>query len=315
MDAGVRRQHMKIGMSCAACVDQLWCIKCEDANSSAMLANCPKHHLPRGGDTMTRILIYAVVLLFSGGAAAIAQQANLEPGIAESMLLERPIPVYAELAQRARVQGAVYLQVRVSETGSVTQVAVLSGHPLLRDGAVAAVQQSKYKPYSPEGKAVPFWTEVEVMFLPGVSEKDYEKDRKMAGPYFEQEIKCRDSINAYKLQEAEQICTANLALVDKLSRLQIYTKMRAYKLAALALIGQDKNKEALKYLKKAIGIGSAYFNNDDANLGEIYVTQGVTYSRLEEPKAARESLPRRRKRFRQPWMPAARWRKRAIFLN
>ena len=246
---------------------------------------------------MRRILFFAVVFLVSGGWAAIAQQADLEPGIAETLLLERPFPVYPELAQRARVQGVVRLQIRVSATGSVTQVQVLSGHPLLNDGAIAAVQQSKYKPYAPEGKAVPFWTDVEVMFLPGVSEKDYQKDLQLAGPYFEQEIKCRDSINAFKLQEAEQICNANLALVDKLGKQRIYTKLRAYKLAALALIGQDKNKESLKYLKKAVSLGSKYLNPDDANLAEILVTLGYTYSRLEELKAARENFSKAEKAF------------------
>jgi TonB family protein len=246
---------------------------------------------------MARILFCVVIFLFSGYQAVMSQPLYLDPGIAEGMLLERPIPVYSELAQRARVQGAVRLQIGVSQTGSVTQVVLLSGHPLLNDGAVNAIQQSKYSPYSLEGKAVPFWTEVEVVFLPGVSDKDYERDLKLVGPYFEQEIKCRDSINAYKLREAEEICSANLALADKLGKLRIYTKMRAYRLAGLAMIGQDKNKEALKYLKKAISLGSTYFNYDDVNLGEVLVTLGYTYSKMEELKAARDTFAKAEQTF------------------
>jgi TonB family protein len=246
---------------------------------------------------MNRALFFALVLLFSWDRAAMSQPVFLDPGIAESMLLERPFPVYSEPAQRARVQGAVRFKIGVSKTGSVTDVIVLSGNPLLKDGAAEAIKQSKYTPYSPAGTAVPFWTEVEVVFLPGVSEQDYQKDLKLSGPYFEQEAKCRDSINDFKLQQAEAICGANLALVDKLSKLRVYTKMRAYKLAGLAMIGQDKNKEALKFLKKAVSLGSTYLGNDDAILGEILVTFGYTYSRLEDYKNAREAFAKAEKAF------------------
>jgi protein TonB len=45
-----------------------------------------------------------------------------------------------------RAEGAVQMEAIIGADGSVKTVKVVSGHPLLRDAAVAAVKQWKYKP-------------------------------------------------------------------------------------------------------------------------------------------------------------------------
>ncbi len=73
-------------------------------------------------------------------------------------------PSYPALATEARVQGVVVLEVTVDAQGNVESVKVLSGHPLLREAAVQAVKQWRYKPTHLNGEAVPVIADVTVRF-------------------------------------------------------------------------------------------------------------------------------------------------------
>jgi TonB family protein len=53
------------------------------------------------------------------------------------------------------VQGMVTLQVSIGKDGHVTQVSLISGHPLLARAAMDAVKQYVYEPVKgPSGEAV-----------------------------------------------------------------------------------------------------------------------------------------------------------------
>jgi TonB family protein len=84
--------------------------------------------------------------------------------VQESKLIRRVDPVYPELAKRARVQGKVVLMITVNAEGYVTDVQVISGHPLLSETAVAAVRQWRYSPTLLNGQAVPVIATVTVIF-------------------------------------------------------------------------------------------------------------------------------------------------------
>src|SRR2546427_412104 len=55
-------------------------------------------------------------------------------------------PVYPSLASRARVTGTVILEAILTEDGTVDQIRVISGHPLLIDAAVNCVKRWRYEP-------------------------------------------------------------------------------------------------------------------------------------------------------------------------
>jgi TonB family protein len=84
--------------------------------------------------------------------------------VQESKLIRRVEPVYPELAKRARVQGRVVLVVTVDEEGSVAEIKVSNGHPLLYEAAVTAVRQWKYSPTLLNGEPVPVIATVTVRF-------------------------------------------------------------------------------------------------------------------------------------------------------
>jgi protein TonB len=58
----------------------------------------------------------------------------------------------------------VVLHTIIDTTGKVTNLKVLSGHPLLAVSALDAVKQWKYRPFLLDGKAVPVNTTITVRF-------------------------------------------------------------------------------------------------------------------------------------------------------
>ncbi|MDD5542340.1 MAG: energy transducer TonB [Acidobacteriia bacterium] len=82
----------------------------------------------------------------------------------EANLIRRVNPVYPQLAKAARIQGSVVLEVTVSKQGTVQNVSVLSGHPILVQAAIDAVRQWIYRPVLLNGQPVEVVTTVTVNF-------------------------------------------------------------------------------------------------------------------------------------------------------
>jgi TonB family protein len=85
--------------------------------------------------------------------------------IANANLISSVKPTYPPSAREARVQGVVLLQVMIDKTGSVSDVRVISGHPLLNEAAVSAVRQWRYRPSLFNGQPVDVITTVTVNFV------------------------------------------------------------------------------------------------------------------------------------------------------
>jgi TonB family protein len=83
---------------------------------------------------------------------------------ASNRLLHRVDPKYPELAKSQHIQGAVELEAQVLGDGTVGNVAVLRGHPLLAEAAATAIKQWKYQPYSVNGRQVERQERITVKF-------------------------------------------------------------------------------------------------------------------------------------------------------
>jgi TonB family protein len=79
--------------------------------------------------------------------AAPVQRIRISEGVADSMVVEKVPPVYPEMAQQARIQGEVLLRVVIGPDGSVKELHVISGQPMLVPAAMEAVRQWRYKPF------------------------------------------------------------------------------------------------------------------------------------------------------------------------
>ena len=104
----------------------------------------------------------------AGSPAAIedsAQSIQLAQGVSQGFLIYRVYPTYPPAARDADVQGTVALQALIGKDGSVKDLQVFSGHPLLTSAALDAVKQWRYKPYLLNGEPVEVHTTVTVNFV------------------------------------------------------------------------------------------------------------------------------------------------------
>jgi periplasmic protein TonB len=81
--------------------------------------------------------------------------------------LYQPSPVYPPLATMARVQGTVVLQAIIGTDGTIKDLKVLSGHPLLVRAALEAVKTWRYQPTLLNTEPVEVLTEINVTFKLG----------------------------------------------------------------------------------------------------------------------------------------------------
>jgi protein TonB len=84
--------------------------------------------------------------------------------VEQTLLISKIVPEYPPLARQAHVTGSVLLEAEISKDGSVEDLRVISGHPLLLSAAIEAVKQWRYKPYMVGGERVPVSTQVEISF-------------------------------------------------------------------------------------------------------------------------------------------------------
>jgi periplasmic protein TonB len=87
--------------------------------------------------------------------------------IEAAKVISRIQPVYPALAIQARIQGNVVLHAIIAKEGGVSELQVLSGHPLLVNAALAAVRQWRYSPTLLNGQAVEVETTITVSFVLG----------------------------------------------------------------------------------------------------------------------------------------------------
>ncbi len=82
----------------------------------------------------------------------------------EGNLISQVKPQYPPIARTAGIQGQVVLQAIVSREGTIENLKVLSGHPLLVRSAIEAVSQWRYRPYYLNGEPIEVETQVTVNF-------------------------------------------------------------------------------------------------------------------------------------------------------
>jgi periplasmic protein TonB len=84
--------------------------------------------------------------------------------VSAGLLVRKVNPNYPPLARQARIQGQVVLRAVIAKDGSIENLTLVSGHPMLAPAAIDAVKQWKYKPYLLNGEPVEVDTEVLVNF-------------------------------------------------------------------------------------------------------------------------------------------------------
>jgi protein TonB len=84
--------------------------------------------------------------------------------VQQAKLVRQPKPVYPPLAKQARISGVVHLAAVISANGTIQDLKVISGHPLLIPAALDAVKQWVYQPTLLNGEPVEVQTQIDVNF-------------------------------------------------------------------------------------------------------------------------------------------------------
>jgi protein TonB len=92
------------------------------------------------------------------------QRIRVGGNVQQAKLVRQPRPVYPPLAKQARIQGVVKLNAIISRDGTIQNLTVLSGHPLLVPAAMEAVKQWVYAPTLLNGEPVEVVTQIDVNF-------------------------------------------------------------------------------------------------------------------------------------------------------
>jgi protein TonB len=79
-------------------------------------------------------------------------------------IVYQPKPEYPELARLTRTEGTVELEAVIGRDGTIQELKVLRGHPLLVRAALDAVRQWRYQPTLLNGEPVEVMTEITVNF-------------------------------------------------------------------------------------------------------------------------------------------------------
>jgi protein TonB len=80
------------------------------------------------------------------------------------LLIQKTIPVYPPIAGAMRVGGTVVLAATISRVGTIENLHVVSGPPMLQQAAVDAVRTWRYRPYLLNGEPIEVETTVNVIF-------------------------------------------------------------------------------------------------------------------------------------------------------
>jgi protein TonB len=67
-------------------------------------------------------------------------------GVLQGNAIRRAQPTYPQIARTARVAGPVEVEVVIDESGHVISANIVEGHPLLRQAALEAAAQWKFRP-------------------------------------------------------------------------------------------------------------------------------------------------------------------------
>ncbi|OLE56883.1 MAG: energy transducer TonB [Chloroflexi bacterium 13_1_20CM_2_59_7] len=95
---------------------------------------------------------------------ATPQRVRVSQGVTQGLLIRKIQPTYPPLARQARIQGSVLLQAEISREGTIENLRLISGHPMLAPAAIEAVKQWRYKPYILNGEPVEVETQITVNF-------------------------------------------------------------------------------------------------------------------------------------------------------
>jgi protein TonB len=98
------------------------------------------------------------------------QPLKVSEGVMAAALITQVQPSYPSAARMMHLSGEVILHATIGKDGSVRELQVLSGNPILVQAAVSAVREWRYRPTLLNGEPVDVETTITVKFVLGSGE-------------------------------------------------------------------------------------------------------------------------------------------------
>lgn len=89
---------------------------------------------------------------------------HVSQGVMQTLMTNHVVPSYTREAKRKGIQGAVLLSLAVDQKGHLSDIKVISGHPVLVPITVEAVKRLRFRPCYLNGEAVPIQGYVSYVF-------------------------------------------------------------------------------------------------------------------------------------------------------
>jgi len=109
-------------------------------------------------------LLLLCALTVSAASQVHPQRVRVSSGVMQALLVKKVPPQYPQDAKDQHIQGVVVLKAVINKEGNVSNLELVSGHPMLAPGAIEAVKQWKYRPYLLNGEPVEVESQVQVNF-------------------------------------------------------------------------------------------------------------------------------------------------------
>jgi TonB family protein len=221
-------------------------------------------------------VVVGLTLVATSVQRNVGEPASLQERAALKLAIEKIPPTYPQQAKAVRLEGMVTLKILVTAKGIVDQVEVVSGHPLLVQGAIDTVRQWKFKPYVEYGRATPFTTELQIPFMLDIpkEERELREEFKRLVLEGQKALKTGDKTGAEKsLRQA-------VALGEKLPDDYYLDFTAGLEALGGVYLRQRKYQEAELQYQRELQILRRHLQPDESEIGGALVNLALVYDLL-----------------------------------
>jgi TonB family protein len=270
--------------------------------------------LQRGASTIAILLMSCVWLntavpAQSQGASNQLNLTTIPPDKAKENLVTFIQPDYPPLAKAAGIAGIIHVSFEVDETGSVKNLKLISGHPMLAPAALAAIRKWKYKPFEVDGKSAAVQTEVEVSIPENISQADIDKERKFQDVYWPSERAGREAMKKGDFVTAESKLLVAKSAAEERGDQKWLELADTLSVLGTVKLQQNRFQEAEQFYKDSLTIHEKHQRPDEAEVAGVQEQLGLLYMRAGQPEKAepflQKSVQSYEARIEQTSMPEA----------
>jgi tetratricopeptide (TPR) repeat protein len=239
-------------------------------------------------------LTFAVLALSLAALGQITPK-RIPPDEAAKHLDKKAPATYPPLAEMARIQGHIILEVWIDESGAASVRRLVTGHPMLAPAAIESVNRSRYQPFEEDGKLVTVATLVMVTFGNPGKENDAAARAEMLfqDNFWTAEDSAEAALGQKDYTGAEQQLNKARDVLAPVSDGRWHEPERWQLMISMGRLAmaQKKNEEAEQYYKKALELRQSG-DKDAPEIAETLGDLGRLYAEEKRYDLARDHATR-----------------------